>query len=364
MPELDLLSQVSIVVPTVSRPFAVRRHFKYWRDTGVQVFILDGATEPISLSEEERSTVNVHYIHTGTRFNDRLANAGSLIKTRYAALLCDDEFFLKEGLRECAQYLDQNPEVIGCAGKVLGFFVEQNRFLVFPMYEDWKRFPSESNDVKSRLDFSLPPNKAHKVQYSLFRTEVWSEIFTASYRDFYSCGYVYERILNFYSAILGRTELLDCVLWMRSLENPPLSTVNVPRYGRHEFQSWGTEPEFAHEVEHWRSKSRELLVRVPELSSSDVEDYLVRFVDGGIQRQLTKVAMNRKRISRKLGPLLIDTAPVSLKKLAKRFIPSALLRFTGWQGMRTDELLRQMELKGIRVGRNSLREIEVLALKD
>lgn len=363
MPDLHLLSDVSIVIPTVSRPFAVRRHFKYWRGTGVQVFILDGAPEPIPLSQDERSTSNVHYIHTGTRFNERLAGAGSLIKTRFAALLGDDEFFLKEGLNECAQYLEQNPDVLGCGGKVLGFFAEQQRFMAFPMYEDWKRFPVDANDVRSRLDFALPPSKAHKVQYSLFRTEIWSEIFTASYRDFYSCGYVYERTLNYYAAILGRTELIDCVLWMRSLENPPLSTVNVPRHGKHDFHSWGTEPEFVHEVEHWRSKSRELLAQVPDLSPTDVEYYVTRFVDGGIQRHLTKVAKNRRQLSRKLGSLLIAAAPAPIKRLAKRALPSSLLRFSGWQGMTTGELLRQMNLKAIRVGRNSLHEIEQLVLK-
>lgn len=363
MSKVDLLNQVSIIVPTVSRPFAVRRHFDYWRGTGAQVLILDGASEPMTLTDEERSTSNVHYIHSGARFNDRLASAGRFIKTPYAALLCDDEFFLKDGLRECVKYLDENPEVIGCGGKVLGFFVDQKRFLAFPMYEDWRRFPLDANDVKARLDFALPPSKAHKVQFSLFRSEVWAEIFHASYKDFYSCGYVYERILNFYSAILGRTELLDCVLWMRSLENLPLSTENVPRYGKHEFDSWGTSPEFAEEVEHWRNRSRDLLSNVPSLSNDEVENFLYRFIDGGIQRQVAKVSKKRMQIGPKIGRLLIAAGPSSIKKFAKRYIPSRFLRVTGWQGMELDELLKGLDSDGIRACRKSLQEVQGLALR-
>ena len=357
------LGDISIIVPTVSRPFAVRRHFEYWRNTSVQVFILDGADEPIELTEQELSTSNVHYLHSGIRFNERLANAGALLRTKYAALVCDDEFFLKEGLRECATYLDEHPDVIGCAGKSLGFFVDQGRFLTFPMYEDWKRFPADANDLRSRLDFALPPNKAHKVQFSLFRSEVWAEIFRESYEHFYSCGYVYERVLNFYAAILGRTELLDSVMWMRSLENPPLSTENVPRSNGRDFVSWGTKPEFAHEVEHFRNKSRQLLARTTQLTEKEIEDYVYRFVDGGIQRQTTKEQNNRKRVLRRVGQFFLNSSPSWAARFAKRFFPRRILKFTGWQGLPLKRTLAQLESADVHVCRESLFEVKRLALE-
>lgn len=213
----DFLSLVTLIVPTVSRPSAVRRHFEYWAGSGVKVLILDGAKQPISLSEHELATRNVTYIHSGTRFNERLASAGQLVTTPYAALLCDDEFFLKDGLRESVSFLEDNPSVIGCTGKVLGFFVDQNRFLTFPMYEDWKSFPPGIDDARNRLDFALPPNKAHKVQYSLFRSEIWADSFTKVTRTFTPPGtftrgsstsirrYLVER--NFSSAWFG------CAVW-------------------------------------------------------------------------------------------------------------------------------------------------------
>lgn len=358
----DVLSDISIIVPTVSRPFAVRRHFEYWRGSGVQVYILDGAAEPIALTAEELSTPNVHYLHSGVRFNERLASAGSLIKTKYAALVCDDEFFLKGGLRECATYLDEHPDVIGCAGKVLGFFVDQGRFLTFPNYLDWKPFPPDANDLRARLDFSLPPNKAHKVQFSLFRSEIWAEIFRESYEHFYSCGYIYERVLNFYAAILGRTELLDCVMWMRSLENPPLSTENVPRSNGRDFVSWGTKPEFADEVQHLRNKSRALLARTTDLAVEEIDDYVHRFVDGGIHRQVTKEQRNRRLLLRRLGLFLLTSSPSWVARLAKRYLPARLVKFTGWQGMPMKKVLARLESDNVRVCRESLDQVGRLSL--
>ena len=353
----DFLSLVTLIVPTVSRPSAVRRHFEYWAGSGVKVLILDGAKQPISLSEHELATRNVTYIHSGTRFNERLASAGQLVTTPYAALLSDDEFFLKDGLRECVIFLEDNPSVIGCTGRVLGFFVDQNRFLTFPMYEDWKSFPLGRDDARNRLDFALPPNKAHKVQYSLFRSEIWARLFHESYKDFYSSGYVYERILNFYSAILGRTELLECVVWMRSLENPPLSTENVPRVDGRDFVSWATNPQFSHEVEHLRSCARRLLESAGDLTRAEVEDLLHRFIEGAIERQHTKEARNRRRYSRRVGSLLIKYSPHTLKQLAKKWLPSRALKTTGWNGDNLERTLEGLANSGVRACRESLDQI-------
>jgi len=359
----DLLSLVTLIVPTVSRPHAVRRHFEYWAGSGVKVLILDGAKQPISLSEHELATQNVRYIHSGTRFNERLASAGQLITTPYAALLCDDEFFLRDGLRESVSFLEDNPSVIGCTGKVLGFFVEQNRFLTFPMYEHWKSFPLGMDDARNRLDFMLPPNKAHKVQYSLFRSEIWARLFHESYKDFYSSGYIYERILDFYSAILGRTELLECVVWMRSLENPPLSTENVPRVDGRDFVSWATNPQFSHEVEHLRGCARRLLESASELTQAEVENFLHRFIEGGIERQHTKETRKSGRYSRRVGSLLIEYSPRVFKQLAKRWLPSRALKITGWNGNSLERTLKGLEVSGVRVCRESLNQISQLACR-
>jgi glycosyltransferase domain-containing protein len=325
--------------------------------------ILDGAKQPISLSEHELATRNVTYIHSGTRFNERLASAGQLVTTPYAALLCDDEFFLKDGLRESVSFLEDNPSVIGCTGKVLGFFVDQNRFLTFPMYEDWKSFPLGINDARNRLDFALPPNKAHKVQFSLFRSEIWARLFHESYKDFYSSGYIYERILNLYSAILGRTELLECVVWMRSLENPPLSTENVPRVDGRDFVSWATNPQFSHEVEHLRSCARRLLESAGDLTRAEVEDFLHRFIEGGIERQHTKETRKSGRYSRRVGSLLIKYSPRVFKQLAKRWLPSRALKITGWNGNSLERTLEGLEVSGVRACRESLNQISQLACR-
>jgi hypothetical protein len=44
--EIELLSELTIVIPTYNRPLELERSIEYWRDTPVTVHILDGSEEP------------------------------------------------------------------------------------------------------------------------------------------------------------------------------------------------------------------------------------------------------------------------------------------------------------------------------
>ena len=44
--EIELLSELTIVIPTYNRPLELERSIEYWRDTPVTVHILDGSDKP------------------------------------------------------------------------------------------------------------------------------------------------------------------------------------------------------------------------------------------------------------------------------------------------------------------------------
>jgi len=357
------LSRVTVIVPTFNRPDAVRRQFEYWNTSPVRVLILDGSPKPDLWAQSQEGLTNVHYSHTGSSFSERRASAGKLVTTEFSILLPDDEFHLETGLSDCVQYLDSHPDVIGCGGKVLGFFVEQGEFRAFINYEDWLRFPDDCQSVRDRLDFALPPRKAHKVECSLFRTDVWSRIFSESYSTTYSSGFTYERLLNLYAAVLGRTELIDTVLWLRSLENPPTHSVDAPRLDEHNFVAWATCGKFQKEVDHYYQKARQMIRTASELSDDEVESYALRFLFGGVQRQIAKERKSQRRLGRKLGTAAIKFGPKPLKRLAKRIMPSRALKFTGWQGDRLPNLKQRLVERGFAFSDADLDRVAELSLR-
>jgi len=353
------LSRLTVIIPTISRPDYVRRQIKYWLQTDAEVRILDGGRVPIDLTEFDLAHTNVKYLHMPVNFNERLAHAGSIIDTEFACLLPDDEFFLPAGLRACFDHMDINHEHIGCVGKVLYFFVEQGKFLTFQGYQDWLPFADDAILATDRVRQVLPPLKAHKVQFGIYRTEYWKKIFETSYSDYYSSGYLYERMLNLYSAVLGRTVILDDLLWMRSMENPPISNVAVPR-GDGGLVGWADNPANRLEFLHYRNKVRDIIAAGEGISLAEVEEFADQFVYGGIERQRVKDARGHQPKVR-LQNAIIRYGPKSLKLIAKRFAPRLVLRRLDWNGYPLRRTVRHLQKQHIRFDVNDLRRIEQLA---
>jgi len=354
------LSNLTIVVPTISRPLFVLRQLEYWGETDAQVLILDGAASPIEIPGDLQRP-NVRYIQTGTRFNVRLATAGKFVETDYCALLTDDEFFLPSGLTAALNRMENDPSIIGCVGRSLYFFVDQGRFLLKDAYREWKPFSTNSNSLVTRLDEDLPPNKTHKAQFAVLRTPVWVKMFEQSYATFFSSGYTYERLLNLSRTIQGRTELLEDLLWMRSMENPPISSANVPRTGKSAYLPWAQSDEFAAEIAEYRGIALKMLTDAG-LSSKEAKEYERRFFEGGIKHTLARKSKLSKRLRDSFRASLLQWSPKKLRLFVKRNLPAELLSFSGWEGYELDDMVESLSSRGTRFDAKELRAIKDLSL--
>jgi len=99
--ENELLSELTIIIPTYNRPLELERSIEYWRDFPLTVHILDGAPKPcFGVGEIVNNIANINYHLLPTKANEkfmqnyaeRIIDGMSLIKTKYAALLADDDF--------------------------------------------------------------------------------------------------------------------------------------------------------------------------------------------------------------------------------------------------------------------------------
>lgn len=355
------LSQLTIVIPTVSRPKFVLRQFEYWRLTNAEVVILDGALSPIEVPTPLLSP-NIRYVHTGTRFNERLATASQFVHTKYCALLCDDEFFTVSGLRKAIERLESDESIIGCVGRSLYFFVDQGRFLLKDAYREWRPFSRAATSLQVRLDEDLPPNKTHKAQFAVMRSDAWKSMYESAYATYFSSGYTYERILNLQRTILGKTDVLECLLWFRSMENPPISNESVPRVAGRDFLSWARNPEFASEVSVYRDIARDLLLAAG-LSSSDAIRLEERFFVDGVQQTVIRKSKLSKRLRDKFRQHLLTWSPKRLRLFVKRHLPNQLLAITGWQGYEIDQMCLSLAERGTYFERGEIEHIENLSLK-
>jgi hypothetical protein len=146
------------------------------------------------------------------------------------------------------------------------------------------------------------------------------------------------------------------------MENPPISNASVPRINGRDIVSWARNPEFASEVVRYRQIATEIIAN-GGITLAEAKAFEERFFVGGIHRQATKEARNQKKVSRRLATLVFTRTPKAVRRTAKRFLPSRLLRFTGWEGYDLDAMCTSLEARGTRFSRAELERVRNLSLK-
>lgn len=250
---------------------------------------------------------------------------------------------------------------MGCVGKVLMFFVDQGRFLAYRDYEYWKDFAVDSSTAELRVKEILPPNKVHKVEFAVLRSNIWKKIFSSSYGDYFSTGYLYERMLNLHSAVLGRTVVLNDLMLMKSMENPPLVTASVPR-DNGGMLGWADNPANRDEVLHYARIVESIIASEGSIDTHTAHKYARMFVYGGFETHRMKVKNSKRSFRRKTGSLLIRYAPKSLKLAAKRIGPRKVLNYLDWKGFLLEDVCSQLKTKGIGFEKNELQLIRNLVI--
>lgn len=352
------LKDLTIIIPTYQRPEFVLRQHVYWRDSDAQVLILDGSPQAMYIPASLQAP-NIRYLHSGMSFPERLSTAGRHITSKYCAMLGDDEFFAFSGLRAALQRMESDPSVLGCVGRCLYFFVDQGRFLMKDAYREWTPFSESATNQSARMDEDLPPNKTHMAHYAVMRSGEWARIMQDAYRQPFSCAYVYERLVNLQRALLGRTEILEDLLWFRSMENRNIS-INVA--GSPDFLVWALDPKYASEVIHYRRIATDLLLK-GGVSPDQVAEYEKRFVEVGVQRIVERKSKFSHRFRMKYQRGLLKWSPKRLRLFVKRTLPARFLSFSGWEGYGVERICESLVSRKTRFETSEILRIRDLALQ-
>jgi len=352
------LGELTIIVPTYRRPQFVLRQFKYWKGSDAKVVVLDGSPEPLVVPPD-LLIANVSYVHLPKTITERLASVRPYVTTPYCAMLGDDEFFVFSGLRSALALLDSDSSILGCVGRNLYFFVDQGRFLLKDAYRQWRPFSDPASTLNQRLDEDLPPNKTHMAHYAIMRSAQWTQIMEDAYRQPFSSTYVHERLVNLQRAILGRTVILEDLLWFRSMENRNIVTSVEGGPG---FLAWALDPKSADEIAQYRQIARSLLIK-GDVATNDVEQFEERFFVGGVAMTVTRKSTIRHRLKRTFQKKTLNWGPKRLRLFAKRHLPAQLLRVSGWEGYGLDYIFQSLTARGTRFEREEIELIRDLSLE-
>ncbi len=220
--EFELLSQLTIVIPTYNRPLELERSIEYWRDTPVTVHFIDGSPRPHFVEGLLSNTVSIYYhfmpalppVNPQLNAYRRLVFATSLPQTKYSAVGCDDDFYTISGLLESIKYLDHHIYFDAAVGSEFHYRQKGNN-LVWNFHRGPKK---KSIDLESSSIDEKILVRSSWYLYAVCRTPLWRKYLEIVYteRGFSHSQYLgHEWLMHYLSKAMFKTKRLDLISLVR-----------------------------------------------------------------------------------------------------------------------------------------------------
>ena len=270
------LSMLTIIIPSYCRQDFIIRQCAHWHGSGASVVIMDGSPKPLANDMQKVITGlgDITYVHSTTGIIDRLKHASTLIKTTYAVLCGDDEFFLSPGLCSAITLLEQDQDLVACIGQSLRYYLSNNELKInYAKGYDTYRYEVMQGNVQDRLNVSVKNYNAATC-YAVTRSPVWCR----SWGSLQTCSSSYvseiEHALTTY--IWGKLGSVDDVYWMRSDENPPAETIDLKRLP---VKQWWASNKFKTERANLVTKLGDELISAQYMDRANAEALVINVFD-------------------------------------------------------------------------------------
>ena len=226
--EIELLSELTIVIPTCEKPENLERAIEYWRGTPVTVHIVDGSKTPWFPLGKLLNVPTINYHHIPPENNEgiwenycrRMRYGAVLPTTKYSALCADDDAFTISGLCAILNAFANDLTVDAMIGR--SALYERNG--ITPnwrlRYADLRNSPDyRSDDVSVRL---LNDTRAPFIYYGVVKTDLWRQLFQISFK--YEI-LTTEKLMRIVDRALCRIQIIETIVWLRQGYVP---RTNVP----------------------------------------------------------------------------------------------------------------------------------------
>ncbi len=242
--EIELLRELTIVIPTYNRPYELERSIEYWRDLPVTLHILDGSEKQYFQVGVLPGLPNINYHYfkpndgesLSLGYKNRMRFAAQLPTTRFSAMIGEDDFFVISGLCSSLKILSESERICSVNGVTVGYenLNHETKWGLRQVEKQNKSFASNSviNRLKPQQSGQTPI-----VYYGIFKTETWKKVFSISYRFNFNTNLIGgERLVHANALALGPLSEIKQVIWLRQfcVERVNFEAGSLDRRGEYE----------------------------------------------------------------------------------------------------------------------------------
>ena len=227
--EFELLSQLTIVIPTANRPLALERSIEYWRDLPVTVHILDGSDKPWFSDGLLSGTQKIFYYHMPPELNQnpmvnysfRVLMGLDFFQTDFSAFLTDDDFFTVDAMCKALTILNSEQLIDAVIGRCATYQLSDGQVVWRKKYSGWtSNLNLSSSEISKRLEND--PAK-YILYYGVLRTQKLVFIHKQANKYVFSDFRINELLAHHLGLAACRVRLIEDYLWLReksSNKNP------------------------------------------------------------------------------------------------------------------------------------------------
>jgi glycosyltransferase domain-containing protein len=275
---IDMLSRLTLVIPTYNRQQYALRNMRYWSNKGPTIHVLDGSLKTIDTVLLRSMGNNIHYHHLPISFVERLAYVMNQIETEYAILNCDDEFFLPSALMTCIKQLDEVEEMSACGGRSISFYYKDHSVFgnqVYPLMKDH----SLTQDNPLHRMVTHFGNYTQVALYSVVRTGFWKKSFAAHIKKEFALYAAAEYQFEMSIAFLGKTKIIPELMWLRSDETEPIRGLDPSWDPKNRIHHWWQNKSNKEEQEEFLQLMAEALTNESNTKIKEIKEGVAKTLD-------------------------------------------------------------------------------------
>lgn len=230
---------------TRDRPNALSLAMQMYSELGVDLVVVDGSD--VAMKSEYKPQA-VTYIHAPISLVERLRLMTELPKRKWSIMVPDDEFLSLTTVKSCVSFLENSTDYVTCGGLA----VDVSRFddigtYAALQYEQWEYdLKHEMRGVRVREKLR---NYTPASYYAVSSSNDWNFMMELATRKEYGFYASFEVIFETVSALVGKSRILDELLWLRSRWNPPIRNTDISMISEMKFHRFVRQyPEVIEEI--------------------------------------------------------------------------------------------------------------------
>lgn len=332
--QLELLRDLTIIIPTCNRPLNLERAIEYWRDTPITIHIVDGSDSPAFPNGLVPGipTITYHHLPNGdgetwkANYPRRMRFAATLPTTRYSALCADDDAFTLSGLVACVKTLNKNEDIDAIVGQTAIYRPD----VPAPLWHlsDFMGGWTDPERIKSsHVEDRLSAGRGGFLYYGIIRSQRWSNLLELAFQRAYTGFTANEFLMYELGRVMCRSVALDDIFWIRqaAVYDPTAARNHTVLANNTWFKDWWHDKNNAQEVAALIEQlTRGIVCVLPDGDRSEAER-LVRKLPSKSWIYETASHRRKKNLIGKPIHRILRSLPPRLKRRINSFLPARIV---------------------------------------